>query len=63
MDDKISLKGALQGGHTVFAVSNYWEKMDVAVEVQQGKNVTDAAKVCPLSSFPTILPRRLSISN
>ena len=44
--DKASLKHAFQGAHSVFAVTNYWEKMDDKLELQQGKNVADAAKVC-----------------
>ena len=44
IDDKNSLKAAFKGAHSVFAVTNYWEKMDDKLEVQQGKNVADAAK-------------------
>ena len=27
-------------------MTNYWEKMDEKLEVQQGKNVADTCKVC-----------------
>ena len=40
-----SLKKALQGAHSVYAVTNYWEKMDAKLEIQQGKNVADVCKV------------------
>jgi uncharacterized protein YbjT (DUF2867 family) len=39
-----SLAAALDGAHTVFLVTNYWESMSAAVEVSQGKAVADAAK-------------------
>lgn len=39
---------ALKGSYAVFAVTNYWEKMDDKLEIQQGKNLADAAKVCDL---------------
>ena len=45
MNDKASLEKALEGSHTVYAVTNYWEKMDAALEEQQGRNIADAAKV------------------
>lgn len=28
----------------MFAVTNYWEKADAELEIQQGKNLADAAK-------------------
>ncbi len=51
MNDKESLKHALSGAHSVFAMTNYWEKMDDKLEVQQGKNVADVSKV---HSYPTV---------
>jgi uncharacterized protein YbjT (DUF2867 family) len=39
-----SLAAALDGAHTVFAVTNYWESMSADVELAQGKAVADAAK-------------------
>jgi len=44
MDDATSCKQALKGAHGVFLVTNYWELHDENREVQQGKNVADAAK-------------------
>lgn len=48
LNDKASIVEALKGSYAVFAVTNYWEKMDDKLEVQQGKNLADAAKVCIL---------------
>lgn len=45
INDKSSLKEALEGAHTVYAMTNYWEKMDDKLEFQQGKNVADVCKV------------------
>ncbi|CAJ2510057.1 Uu.00g059570.m01.CDS01 [Anthostomella pinea] len=44
MNDTESLVKAMKGSHTVFANTNYWEACDKAGEVQQGKNLADAAK-------------------
>ncbi|KAK8064905.1 hscarg protein [Apiospora phragmitis] len=44
LNDKASIVEALKGAYAVFAVTNYWEKMDDKLEVQQGKNLADAAK-------------------
>ncbi|KPM35294.1 hypothetical protein AK830_g11280 [Neonectria ditissima] len=35
---------AVKGAHTVFLVTNFWEKMSEDVEIAQGKAVTDASK-------------------
>lgn len=35
---------AMKGSSAVFTVTNYWEKMDMQLEIQQGKNLADAAK-------------------
>ena len=45
-NDKSSLLAAFKGAYAVFAVTNYWEKMDAELEVRQGKDIADAAKVC-----------------
>lgn len=34
----------MKGAYAVFALTNYWDKMDMQVEIQQGKNLADAAK-------------------
>ncbi|KAH8166291.1 hypothetical protein CIB48_g1940 [Xylaria polymorpha] len=44
LDDKESLLKAVAGADTVFAVTNYWEKLDMALEEQQGRNIADASK-------------------
>ncbi|KAK0616961.1 NmrA-like family-domain-containing protein [Immersiella caudata] len=51
LNDKSTLISALQGAAAVFAVTNYWEKMDAALEVQQGKNLVDAAKETNVQQF------------
>ncbi|KAI0593673.1 NmrA-like family protein [Biscogniauxia sp. FL1348] len=43
-NDKASLVRAMTGADTVFAVTNYWEKVDQELEEQQGRNLADAAK-------------------
>lgn len=35
---------AVQGAHTVFLMTNFWETMSADTEIAQGKAVTDAAK-------------------
>lgn len=42
---KDQIKLALQGAYAVFAVTNYWEKMDAELETKQGRNIADLAKV------------------
>ena len=48
INSKEQIKAVLKGAYAVFAVTNYWEKMDARLEEQQGKNIADAAKVCLL---------------
>ena len=45
MDNKDQIKAALKGAYAVFAVTNYWEKMDGGVEISQGKTIADLSKV------------------
>lgn len=45
LDDKESLKKALDGAYAVFAVTNWQEVLDKEREIQQGKNIADVAKV------------------
>lgn len=45
LNNKDSLVKAFKGSYAVFAVTNYWESLDMQVEIQQGKNIADAAKV------------------
>ncbi|TDZ32055.1 NmrA-like family domain-containing protein 1 [Colletotrichum spinosum] len=51
LNDKASLVEAVKGSHTVFAVTNYWEKLDKDLEVQQGKNIADAAEEVGVQHF------------
>ncbi|KAI0536775.1 NmrA-like family protein [Xylaria digitata] len=44
LNDKPSLIKAIAGSDTVFGVTNYWEKLDMQLEEQQGRNIADAAK-------------------
>ena len=45
MNDKALLVKAFTGATAVFGVTNYWETMSTDAEIQQGKNLVDAAKV------------------
>ncbi|CAG7931582.1 unnamed protein product [Penicillium olsonii] len=49
LDSVDSLTAALQGSHTVFLVTNYWQTMKADVEYSQGKNVTDVCKALGVS--------------
>jgi len=51
MDDKASLEKAMENATAVFAVTNYWEKLDAALETQQGKNLADAAKAAGVKHY------------
>ncbi|SPO06486.1 related to nitrogen metabolic regulation protein nmr [Cephalotrichum gorgonifer] len=44
LDDKSSLIRVFTGAAAAFAVTNFWEEMSMDVEIQQGKNIVDAAK-------------------
>ncbi|KAJ9149314.1 NmrA-like family protein [Pleurostoma richardsiae] len=44
LSDKATLVKAMEGASAVFAMTNYWEKADMELEIQQGKNLADAAK-------------------
>ncbi len=51
LNDKASLVKAMTGVAAVFAVTNYWEKMDAKLEIQQGKSLVDAAKETGVRQF------------
>ena len=51
MDDKASLVSAMTNADAVFAVTNYWADMNAEHEVQQGKNLVDAAKETGVKHF------------
>lgn len=44
MSSAHSVAPAVQGAHTVFLVTNFWESMSADVEISQGKAVVDASK-------------------
>ncbi len=45
LNDAAAVKKAIQGAYAVFAVTNYWESHSADVEMKQGRNMADAAKV------------------
>jgi uncharacterized protein YbjT (DUF2867 family) len=52
LNDRASLTSAVKGVHGVFSVQNYWEKnVGFKGEVQQGKNLADAAKQAGVLHF------------
>ncbi|KAI8626728.1 NmrA-like family protein [Xylariaceae sp. FL1651] len=51
INDEASLAKAMAGSDTVFAVTNYWEKLDMKLEEQQGRNLADAAKEAGVNHF------------
>jgi uncharacterized protein YbjT (DUF2867 family) len=44
LNDKASVTTALKGAYGVFAVTNYWEKLDAELETRQGKTIADVSK-------------------
>ncbi|KAF3479620.1 NmrA family transcriptional regulator [Arthroderma uncinatum] len=44
LNSKESVTEALKGAYAVFAVTNFWETGKAETEIQQGKNIADAAK-------------------
>lgn len=54
VNSKESLEKALAGAYAVFAVTNYWEKMDPDLEIKQGKLIADVSVVSSQS------PRRIA---
>ena len=50
MNDKASLVKAFAGATAAFGVTNYWETMNIEAEIQQGRNLVDAAKVVSLTT-------------
>ncbi|RQM05851.1 hypothetical protein DH86_00002156, partial [Scytalidium sp. 3C] len=51
LNDPSTLKPALEGAYAVYAVTNYWEKADANVEMQQGKAIADEAKAQGVQHF------------
>lgn len=58
MTSTSSLKAALEGSHTIFLVTNYWQCANEEVEFTQGKNVTDVCKAVGVSRiiFSSLVP-------
>lgn len=44
MSSQSQIRNAIQGSHTVFLITNFWETTNKDIEVSQGKAVTDACK-------------------
>ncbi|KAL2268428.1 hypothetical protein VTJ83DRAFT_3274 [Remersonia thermophila] len=44
LNSKDSVAAVVQGSHTVFLVTNFWETRSFETEVSQGRNVADAAR-------------------
>lgn len=44
LDDVASLRAAVQGSYGVFGVTDFWAHLSKAREIQQGKNIFEAAK-------------------
>ncbi|KAG6368008.1 hypothetical protein INS49_002208 [Diaporthe citri] len=51
INGKPSLVKAMTGAAAVFTMTNYWEKMDMELEIQQGKNLADAAKEAGVNHY------------
>ena len=49
INNKDQVEAAFKGAYAVFAMTNYWEKMDGELEMQQGRNIADLAKVSGVS--------------
>lgn len=59
---------AMTGAYAVFSMTNYWETMDMQVEIDQGKRLANAAKekgvkVYIWSSLINVKKRRFCVSN
>ena len=54
INSKDEIRSALQGAYAVFAVTNYWDKMDAELEKTQGRNVADLSKVTASAITPSI---------
>lgn len=51
MDDKDELIDAMTGATAVYGMTNYWEKLNMQLEIKQGKNLVDAAKKAGVQHF------------
>ena len=57
INNKDQIEAAFQGAYAVFAMTNYWEKMDANLEIQQGRNIADLAKVSMTYMERALIPR------
>lgn len=63
LNDPASLKAAMAGCDAVFAVTNWWELFDSAKEIEQGRNLVDAAVESRIPRFLfSTLPSAKTIS-
>ncbi|KAK7214720.1 hypothetical protein V2G26_002723 [Clonostachys chloroleuca] len=46
-----TIRGAVEGAHSVFIVTNYWESGSAEVELAQGKAVADASKAAGVKNL------------
>ena len=46
MNNKDAVAEVVKDAYGVFAVTDFFARVDVELEIQQGKNVVDASKVC-----------------
>ncbi|KAF6837779.1 hscarg protein [Colletotrichum plurivorum] len=51
LSDKASLAAAVKGATAVFAVTNYWDKLDKDLETQQGKDIANASLEAGVQHF------------
>lgn len=51
MNDTLALVDVMAGASAVFAVTNYWEKVNMQLEIMQGKNMVDAAQEAGVDHF------------
>ncbi|KAF5610585.1 uncharacterized protein FTJAE_14251 [Fusarium tjaetaba] len=54
LNNKFSLVKGFTGATAVFDVTNHWESMSIDPEIQQGKNIADAAKVFTDGNLPHV---------
>lgn len=45
INNKDQIEAAFKDAYAIFAMTNYWETMDAELEMQQGRNIADLAKV------------------
>lgn len=62
LSNKDSLQKAFEGAYGVFGVTDFWATMNADIEISQGKNIADAAKV-RLPSNPLLSIASLASSN